>query len=325
MKINLYMDGGIGDHLLGHKFSVQIKEKYPNSLLHVFSDTQNNFAQKTTLNYLYPNFYESITVIADKKYKKCIIDSQFGTEEYRGGVQNLKESVLKEMTEDCDKLYSLHVDSLDFIHHDYNWSKDFDKIPKPSNYYNRPEIYMGKYLISNIISATGREHLCEQFWTDRLISEIDSYCLKNKLKHLIISTPETNHKYENILKKCQVTSFINAGVEEVCDFISGAAGLIGIDSCWRLISSSYDVPTITISKNCSQPGVCPISHQIRWLINPKTTFPIHWNTQDIIKLMDKMLENQLFSLFPSLAFAPNLDQILIRRNYKVNEEKSILN
>ena len=122
----------LGDHILAHRFSVAIKEKYLNSELHVFSDTENNFLQKKVLEYLYPNFYNSITVIPNKKYKKCIINSQFGEEEYRGGIHNIPDEIRDKMISDCDKFYNLHIDSLEFLNYnDIDWDNYFFHIPKP--------------------------------------------------------------------------------------------------------------------------------------------------------------------------------------------------
>lgn len=185
---------------------------------------------------------------------------------------------------------------------------------------------IGDIIISNLCSATGTEHVTEQFWTDRLILQIDELAQKLNYRHLIISTPELNKKYEHLIPKLKMSMIVNTEVEDVCNYISYCKIFIGIDSAWRLISHMFEKPTITISKNCQGFGNVPPSHFLRWLPFPETTFGLHHPTNDIVKLAEKMLENQLYQILPNLALTDqSIDNILIRRNYKVNEEKSILN
>ena len=234
MKINLYYEGGIGDHLLAHRFAVGIKKKYPDYELHVYSDTENNLIQKQVLEYLYPNFYTSITVIASKKYKKCIINSQFCEEEYRGGLHNVPDDIKDKMIKDCDKFYSLHIDSLEFLNHDYDWLSCFNNFPKPEV---SPPNLIGNYIVSHLISSTSPEHrLNTDFYLTRLVKDIDNFCREKKLYHIIISQNDTNHFYDESLKQTTNSTILNGNIKEVAEMIVNAKLMISIDSGFRPIA-----------------------------------------------------------------------------------------
>jgi hypothetical protein len=314
------MEGGGGDHILAHRFSVGIKNKYPNSELHVFSDTENNFLQKNILEHLYPNFYSSITVIPNKKYQKMVINSQFGEEEYRGNINNIPDDIREKMINDCDKFYSLHIDSLEFLSHDYDFHKYFYTIPAPQvNSIN----YIGPYICSQLISGSSKVHRLEQWYLERLILDIDQLCQKLNIRHMIITTQETLPVYESVSQKTQKSHIYCDDINGVCDVMVNSLGFIGIDSAWRLISYSQNKPTITLSKDCQGYGGVPISHQLRWLIYPKTTFGLHHNTKEILDLFEKMMQNKLYLVMPELAFVnQDINNVIIKRDYKVNIEKT---
>lgn len=314
---------GVGDHILSHRFSVAIKEKYPNSELHVFSDTENNHIQKEVLNYLYPGFYDSITIIPSKKYKKCIINSQFGTEEYRGGIQNVQDDIFGKITLDCDKWYNLHLDSLSFINDDYDWHKQFFSIPEPTI---NPINKWGKFIAVQLKSGSSQVHSLNQWYVERLLSDIS----KNFSQYgiFIISTPETNPFYEKSVESLSNVSLFNGSLTEVCDMVLCSSGFIGIDSAWRLLSYAKKNPTITLSKDCQSYDNVPMSHRLRWLPFKGTNFGLHHPTTDIVNLFTKMLDpilGKLYLTLPELAFVnADINNVLVNRRVEVDLEKSIL-
>ncbi len=324
MNIACYYEGGIGDILLGHKLAWILKSTiYKDSEFTAFLDTENNPLQARVLKYLFPTFYKEIFTIPSKKYKELWIDSQFGSEKIKGFYINVP-SEWKEKIESYDKWYNFHLDSLSYLEYpELEYVKYFKLFPTPEI---NPLNNLDDYILSHIISTTGTEHSCENWWVEKLIFDIDKYCLSKSYRHIIISTPEINDKYKNILQKCQVSNFYNDEVENICDLISNCKGFIGIDSAWRLISHLFNKPTITLSKNCISRGNCSVSHILRWLPFPETTFPLYNPTNEIVDLLKNMLENKLYQLFPHLALTQSdLSSILIKRDYKINEKKSILN
>lgn len=324
MNIAIYAEGGAGDVILAHQKAWILREtRYPDANFSIFLDTEGNKMQERVLKYIFPNFYKEIFTIPNKKYKKLVIDSQFGREEVKGFIENMPTEWFEKIMS-YDKRYNFHIDSLEFLNYDdLEWSKYHKTFPRPNIV--RPN-NIGKYFISNVFSATGTEHKVEQFWSDRLIMDLDKLAQQKDCIHIIISTPELNSKYEHLIPKLQRTIIFNGEVEDVCDLISNSIGLVGIDSAWRLVSHMFDKSTVTISKNCRGLGGVPPSHIIRWLPFPETTFGLHHPTNEIVKLFEKMLENRVYRFLPQLALTDNsLDSILIRRKYTVNEKESIFN
>lgn len=327
MKIAIYAEGGIGDVLLAHQKAWILQQtKYPEAEFSIFLDTEGNEMQERVLKYLFPNFYKEVFTIPNKKYKKLIIDSQFGQEEVKGFIENLR-TVWFDHIMAYDKRYNFHIDSLQWlVYDDLKWAKYSKTFPRPE-IKDAPANFIGDYFLSNIWSATGTEHRMEQWYSDRLILDLDKLAQKLNKRHLIISTPELSDKYNHLIPQLKMSMVINTEVEDVCNLIKGCKGFVGIDSAWRLISHMFDKPTVTLSKNCQGWGQVPISHRIRWLPFPEYTFQIHHPTKQIVDLLERMMYDQLYQFAPELSNVA-LEQInntLIKREYKVNEEKSILN
>jgi hypothetical protein len=325
MNIAIYAEGGIGDVLLAHQKAWILREtKYPEAEFTIFLDTEGNQMQARVLKYLFPNFYKEIFTIPNKKYKKLVINSQFGEEEVKGFTENVPDEWTERIMS-YEKRYNFHIDSLQWlVYDDLEWAKYHKIFPVPE-IKNIPANFIGDYFISNLYSATGTEHKIENWWSDRIILELDQLAQKLNYRHLIISTPELNEKYSHLIPKLKFTMIINTDVEDVCNLIAHSKGLVGIDSAWRLISHMFDKPTVTISKNCTGFGGVPPSHQIRWLPFPETTFAIHHSANDIVRVFEKILGYQIYKFLPQLSLLDNPYDVLIKRDYKVNEKKSILN
>lgn len=322
MKINLYMEGGTGDHLLANRFVPTIYEQFSDAEIHVFSDTENNFIQKTVLEHLYKSYYKSITVIPNKKWKKLIVSSQFNSEEiYNGCIDNVPDMIREKMEKNCDIFLNFHLDSLSFVEEKrFDFIKHFYIFPKPEI---SPPNLIGNYCISHLISSTSKEHRHEDFYITRLVKDIDKFCQELGWQHIIISQENFNQYYLEALKDCKVSQILNAPIIKVCDAIVNAKLMFSVDSGFRPIAYPL-MPVISFSKQCSAPNQMQPSHILRW--NPiKPYFPLNWNTNDIIKMARKLLENKAYQIFPELALTDQpIDNILIRRNYTINEEKSIV-
>jgi hypothetical protein len=324
MNIAIYAEGGAGDCMLAHKLAWVLKSTvYPDANFSAFLDTEGNPMQERVLRHLFPSFYKEIFTIPSKKYKKLVIDSQFGQEEVKGFFINVPDEWQNKI-KNYDRTYNFHIDSLAFLDcPELEWVKYFNKFPRPET--NKENTIFNKYILSNVISATGTEHKLANWYVKKMISDIDKFCQRENYEHLIISTPAINPLYD--LTGCTKTSFYNSSVEGVCDLISNCDGLIGIDSAWRLIGHFFNKPVVTLSRNCHERGGVPLSHKLRWLPFPETTFGLHHPIQEIIKIFEKMLcDDKIYQFAPELALTDRkIDEILIKRKFKINEEKSILN
>jgi hypothetical protein len=316
------MEGGVGDHILAHRFAASIRDKYPGSGIHAFSDTENNPIQKDVLEYLYPEFYSSITIIPNKRYKKCVIDSQFGTEEYHGGTQNVPDEFLAKMIGDCDRFYNLHLDSLSFIREDYDWAKYFYSIPEPTI---RPKNKWGKFIAVQLKSGSSQVHQLEQWYIDKLLADLSRRFSQYGI--FIVSTEETNPFYREAVDSLSNVSLFNGTLKEVCDMVLCSSGFIGIDSAWRLLSYSKRHPTITLSKDCQGYDQVPLSHRLRWMPFRGTNFGLNYSTREIINLFEKMLDQDLGRLYqtlPELAFANgDVNSVIVNRKISLNLAQSL--
>jgi hypothetical protein len=149
----------LGDHLLANRFVPAIKEKYPNYDIYAYSNTDGKTFQKEVLNLLYPSFYKEILVIPNKKYKKCVINSQFGEETYNGCIENIPDEWYNKLTSHT-KWYNLHIDSLSFLDYDFDWLRYFRFFPKPEY---QPEKNKEDYIICHLVSEGNVAQRLEQF------------------------------------------------------------------------------------------------------------------------------------------------------------------
>lgn len=315
MKIAVRAEGGAGDVLLQNRFVPAIREKYPNSEITLYIDSEGKTFQKELVEYLYPSFYKEIKIIPNKKYKEFWIESQYGLENQIGFIENVPDDILKEMIENYDLFFDMHLDSLKFIEYNFDWKKYFYQFPKPEI---SPPNYLGNYIVSHLISSTSKEHRLDDFYVTRLVTEIDKFCQKLGWQHIVISTPEFNKYYEEALKSCKNSHILNGNIKNVCDIIVNAKLMISVDSGFRPVAYPL-MPVLSLSKQCFSPYQMPESHIIRW--NPiKPYFPLNWNTRDIIDCIKILLENPVYQIFNLCDWKNQL----IKREYKVSE-KSIIN
>ena len=313
MRIAIRAEGGLGDVLLFNRFIPAIKEKYPSSEIFLYIDSEGKTFQKEVIEYLYPSFYKEIKIILKKKYKSFFIDSQFGTENQIGFIENVPDSIMAEI-QSHDIWYDGHVDSLNWIDYNFDWYKYFKTFPTPQ--INPLNLY-GEYIVCHLVSSTSKEHLMSEWYITNLINKLKEI---NK-KIIIISTPETNKYYSAFINDPNIL-IVNSSIQEICDIIYHAKIFIGTDSGFRYVAYGCSVPVITFSKQAYEAHQVLPSHYIRWLMFPELTFPLSFDFNYISKLANKILENKGYSLLPYLQ---DFNSQAIKRKYKVNLEKSILN
>jgi len=312
MNISVRLEGGLGDCLLGNRFVAAIKEKYPESQITAYIDSEGKTFKKEGLEILYPSMYKKIKVIPCKKYKEFWVDCQFGLDNYYGALENVPDSVRQEMLS-YDKFYDLHIDSLKWIDHDYDWLRYYRFFPKPELKSHNPH---GDYVVFHLISSTSVGHRLEDWYIEKLVKG-----LNEKYQIHLISTPETNHFYEKV-KNLKNVHLFNGSIKEACELISNAKLMLSTDSGFRYIAYGYGIPTLTFSRQSAEPFSSIPSHQIRWLMFQETCFPLNYNANLIVNLIANIMENKGYILLPYLQ---DFNLQAVKRIYTINEEKSILN
>jgi len=313
MKIAIRAEGGLGDVLLFNRFIPAIKEKYPISEISLYIDSEGKTFQKEVVEYLYPSSYKEIKVIPKKKYKPFYIDSQFGTENQIGFIENVPDEISQEIMAH-DIWYDGHIDSLKWVDYEFDWYKYFRFFPKPEI---KPDNTRGDYIVCHLVSTTSKEHMMSKWYIFNLINKLKE--LNRKI--IIISTPEINEYYSDFVSDPQI-EIVNKAIKEVCDIIYNAKLFIGTDSGFRYVAYGCSVPVITFSKQSQSAHEVLPSHYLRWLIFPELTFPLSFDFNYISRLSGKILQNKAYSLVPYLQ---DFNSQAIRRVYKVNLEKSIIN
>ena len=312
MEISVRLEGGLGDHLLGNRFIPAILDKYPSAKITAYSDTEGNTFQKEGLLCAYPHLYKEIRVIENKKHKEFWIDCQFGEDNYYGALENVPDDIVEEM-QSHDKFYDLHVDSLKWMQHDYDWFRFFYFFPKPNISEMYEEDLPEEFIVLHLVSETSVGHRLEEWYVDRLVGD-----LSEVLPCVIISTPETNHFYEKCLGNN--VSLINTTVSKAFDIITKSKLMISTDSGFRCLAYGANVPTLTFSSHSDAPHRAVPSHQVRWLPFAQHSFPLNFDAPYITQIAKRIIEDKGYSLLP---YVNDIDSQLVRRKYTINKEKTV--
>jgi len=312
MNISVRLEGGLGDCLLGNRFVCAIKEKYPDSSITAYIDSEGKTFQKQGLEILYPSFYKEIKVIQKKKYKDFWVNCQFGLDKYIGALENVPDEIRAEM-ESYDKFYDLHIDSLKWCDFDFNWMRYYRFFPKPDLNKRTPT---EDYIVFHLVSNSKNDHGLEQEYINNLIEETSSFC---KVK--LICTSDVRFFYSKFENDSRV-DILDVDLKDAFLAISGAKCMFSIDSGLKYVGYAYDIPTLCMSRQVAYPHFPYLSHQIRWMPFPETCLPLNYDHLYVCDLMRRILKNKANILVPQIT---EFDNQAIRRIYSVNTHKSILN
>lgn len=311
MKINCRLEGGLGDCLLAVRFLPAIKEKYPDSSIHIFVDSNGKTFQADALKSAYGHLFDSIEVIPSKKYKEFWVDTQFGPDNFYGALENVPDDVFKRMTTDCDKFYDLHIDGLKWTSYDFDWLRYFYFFPAPK-IEGSLEGLPNDYVVAHLHSATSVGHRLDQFYVEGLLEKLSKFT-----KVVVIATEETKHLYP---ENENVRVFIGS-VEDVFRVIKGARAMVSTDSGFRYIAYGCGVPTITFSANCFAPNQVPVSHEVRWLMFTNQVYPLNYSFSFVAKMVGGILKNKGLALAP---YVQNYDNEFVNRSYTMIKDRCVL-
>ena len=303
-KIAIRLEGGLGDHLLGNRFVHAIKEKYPKSELHFFSDTENNPKSIDILKDLFPSIYKNCTVVGKRVNPNYKINSIFGEETYTAHINNLPEETLK-IIKSYDKFYDLHIDGLRWIKSDFDWLRYYYFFPKPE--INLISPYKEPYIMAHLYARPDSPYNLEQWYTISLLNKLSE---TNKI--VIITTEEHKNFYSEIFNNRNIIIDCADNVIDIFKIASNCELFIGIDSGIRYIPYHFSKPVFVFSKYCTEYGQVAYSHLIRWLIFEKNVFPMHYKIEKVLRIIDNVIKNKYFVLYPYLP--DNIENYIVDRN-----------
>jgi len=311
MNISVRLEGGLGDCLLGNRFVTAIKEKYPNSEITAFIDSEGKSFQKQGLQILYPSYYKDIKIIPRKKYKKFVVNTQFGVDEtFKGGLDNVPEEYKSEM-ESYDEFYDLHIDSLKWINYDFDWLRYYHFFPKPELIKIEAK---EEYVVFHLVSNSKNDHGLEQFYINRIVSDISKF-----IKCKLISTPDVRHYY-SLFENNENVEILDVDLKDAFLTISGAKCMLSIDSGLKYVGYAYGVPTLCLSRQVSHACRPFPSHQLRWMPFPETCFPLNYDCVHLSAIIKNICENKGYIFNPLIT---DFNSQMINRIFTVNTKESI--
>ena len=292
------MEGGLGDHFAANRFIPAIKEKHPDSTIDLFSDTEGNAVQSGILNKMWPSYFNETHIIKEKKYKNFRIRStNFPEEDHRGNIKNVPDDQYKMMTERYDKFYDLHIDSLEWLNHDYDWFKYFHTFPSPETTGRTDLRWLpDKFILAHLYARDDADSNMESWYIARLLKNITQ-----EFDVVVLYDDKSEDQYKELMKQDnERLHFISESLVNIFDIASRCSAMLGIDSGVRFIPYHYGKPVFTFSKYCKEYGVVQYSYLIRWLFNDRYVFPLHYEVTSAGKILKNCLKNPAYRLYPHL-------------------------
>jgi ADP-heptose:LPS heptosyltransferase len=304
-KIAFYTEGGGGDLMLANRFLPAVKEKFPNSEIHFFTNTEGNWASVNLLKRLFPSFYSSFTVFGKRKDQNHKIVSQFGEEVYPADIKNLQDDDLEKLKE-FPIIFNGHIDSLKFMDSRIDWLRYYYYFPKPE--VKIPQYKETGYILAHLYARPNSPYNVEQWYAISLLNK-----LSIAQKVVIVTLPEHKDWYSEVFNNPNISIETPTDLFDVFSLAQNCSIYIGIDSGIRYIPYHFSKPVFVISKDCQQYGNPSPSHLIRWLLFRFNVFPLHYDIDIVTKILYNCIQNSAYQLFPY--YLENIDGIVVNRKY----------
>ena len=294
MKINVRLEGGLGDHLLGNRFIPAILEKYPNAQIKAFSDTENNPRSLDLILKGFPDFYKrGGEVIKERKNKQFNVTSQFGTENWPSCFLNQKDETIQEMVYGCDKFFDLHIDGLKWMSEDFDWLRYYYFFSKPQ--FKITNKYKYKYILAHLYSRPDSPYSLHKDYVINLLSK-----LSEKQKVVVLIEEKYKDYYSDLFYNYNIEIDTSGDLIDVFNLAANCSSFVGIDSGIRYMPYHFGKPTFVFSAYCKQYGEVIPSHLIRWLLHAKNVLPMHTEVDAVCNLLNNCCLNSAYALFPEI-------------------------
>lgn len=301
MDIAVRMEGGLGDHLLANRFVFAIRDKYPDAKIFAFSDVESNF-KSDFLPTLFPGVYEKFEVASIRAREEFVIESQFGIENWPASMANVNDEYKRKFAS-ADKFYNLHIDSLDFTTHDYEWLRYFHHFPRPTislETFPTPE----KFVACQLYARPNASSNLDKWYVEALVKK-----LSNSIP-VVIMTLREHLDFYSFLSEIPNVTIECPTLLEATSIAKQCSAFIGIDSGLRYLPYHFSKPTFVFSKYCRQRGVVAPSQLIRWLLFENNVFPEYHDAGEVASIVSLAASDPTYALFPQ---SSPIDNLIVRR------------
>ena len=300
-NILIRFEGGIGDCLLGNRFLLAVKEKYPNSNIKVAFDTGTNTKQENLMKYLWPSVYTDTYTIGEKLNTSFIAKNLDGNYvNYVNHPDNLPEKFKDDIAQ-SDLFFDLHIASLKFLKYDIPWMKYYWFFPKPEVIKPYSGKLPEKFIMVHLYPRPDSFHSLDRDLSISMINE-----LKTILPVVVICNKENFEWYSGCSEY-----IIDPSIEEMFDIASKCELFIGADSSIRYIPLHFGKPSIVLSKHCYEPFTIQkinIGHFFRWSLYRNMTLPANLDPNSLKIIASNVVKNKAYAFFPEAM--SNLELIL---------------
>lgn len=250
--------------------------------------------------------------MSQRKSQQFKIKSQFGEEIYNAHFDNIPDEWQNKI-KDCDTFVNLHIDSLLWMKYDMNWLQYYYSFPRPQTEVEKyPHSFDdNSYILLHLAARKKGDHEMESWYIEKLINDLVSKTLYNLV---IISIDECADIYSKFKDNNRIT-ICNPTIYEIFSLAKGCKMFFGIDSGIRYIPLHYGKPSFVFSKYTTQIGQPALSHLTRWLIYPQFCLPLHFNSGEVIKIVNNIYKDSAYILYPQIQ--QGIENIIVDRQIAV--------
>lgn len=304
MKINILIEGGIGDLILAMRFVQAVREEYLDAYLQIFINNDNNKIFNSFIQKHWGYLWNEVKTVS-RVSSNYIIQSQFGKEVYNAALSNIDPEQLKDLY-NCGKFYNFHLDSLKFLEYsDIPWQKYLKCVPPPKNVDSAPLKYHKKVVL-NLYARQNHFSYIPKEKANIIISS-----LRDKYDLLILApTEDAVDEFYSEHRDITVATDLSESLAIIKTSLLG----LSIDSGLRCMFYAFGKACYTMCGLCTTPFQIPISHSIRWYPWKEHLIPVQSSSEFITNLIGNSLKNSACQVY-SEYHSDDIDNALIKRKY----------
>lgn len=288
MEIALRLEGGLGDLLLQNRLVPAIKEKYPNSKIIGYFNTDKKYADFITKFFPF-NYNEYYTYKNVKEI--CDLDLGFGKENLGHFLFNTPEEYMQKF-KSADKFYNLCVDEMKWLDVDFDLQRYFYFFTRPKEFnIDLGREFPDKFILTHLYPRPDKDWLGKKY-----ISEVIKK-LKGILPVVCITTEEHKDFYSEFENDKDVIIY-PCSLDQSFELAKRCQIFIGMDSSIRYMPYHFSKTCFVFSKFCKDFRSPVPSNSLRWLLFDNHVIPPHFPVENIEKLIKNALASKACALYP---------------------------